>query len=107
MTIKETFIIAAFLTSASVGCAADIPQTKLTFMLMDENHVSLNNVPLHVVTLDRIEHGEGFGNSVYKESNVLTDTNGLAIITWTSADGQISYVTKGLAKYYDGGGLYW
>ena len=106
MKTKQILVIASLLASVSVGCAADKPEAQITFRLIDENHAPLANVPVHVVTLDHVAPGAGFGDSIYKETNVLTDIKGLAGITWTSADGQFSYNVKNLPNYYEGGGLY-
>jgi len=97
---------ALFLAGVSVGCAADKPEAQISFKLTDENSAPLANAPVHIVTLDHVAPGAGFGDSIYKETNVLTDVKGLASITWTSADGQFSYDANKMLGYYEGGGLY-
>ena len=108
MKIKKLITLNCLLLSAAIGCAA--PAFQITFRVVDDFGRPVEGATVGVATFERteIKSGEGFGEDIYKNVDVVTDTNGVAMIESTSPHPNIRYGIHTKSGYYpaEGGNDY-
>ena len=103
---NRKILMAVLLASTTAGCAANKPEGQITFKVVNEDGRRLGGVPIRVDTLDYIKLGDGFGESIYKQTTVISDKEGYAQIKETSQNPEFSYRVWDLPGYYRQGGAY-
>lgn len=92
------------------GCAS-VPPThmaRITVHVVDESGQPIANAPVRTGTVDGYRKGsEWWGyETTYREITVLTDKNGIAVMTASVEESRISYGVRDFPGYYRGGGWY-
>ena len=105
MTTKQA-LLAFALIGTNIGVAAEKPEGQITFKVADEKGKPLGGVPVRVDTVDWVKPGEGFGQSIYKQTTIVTDEHGLAQLKTASQNPEFSYRIWDLTGYYRKGGVY-
>jgi len=109
MKIKNLIALNCLLLSVAVGWGA--PNFEITFRVVDDFGKPVQGATVGVATFEQwdIKPGEGFGEDIYKNVDVVTGTNGEALFEGTSPHSNIKYGILPKSGYYTsvGGNDYW
>lgn len=100
MTTKNRKItwLAVLLVFSSVGCQAQ--QAKITVKAVDDFGKPVAAVTVRMSAFDHWKPGEGFGETVFKNTTGITDTNGLVALTGSSPESKVGYGPHRTPGYY-------
>lgn len=100
MKAKIVLILSFLILAAAAGLAA--PNFEITLRVVDDFNKPVQGAKAGVATFERwdIKPGEGFGEDIYRNIYMVTDTNGEAVIKSTSREANIKYGINPMPGYY-------